>query len=233
MLKLYSFGKHFGVVDPSPFVLKVNVYMKMSGIEFENVVHQKNLSLAPKGKLPFIEDKGKKIADSQFIFSYFQKELNCDLDSELSDEQKAVAYLVSKSLDENLYFVLVYSRWLRDDTWPLVKQSFFGRMPAPLKLFIPTIIRKQVAKGLKGQGITRHSNDELQIILQRTLQSLSDLLGSKKYFFGDNPSSLDATAYGFLAEFILTDIDNPFNDIAQGYPVLVDYCKHIEKEYYS
>ena len=233
MIKLYSFGKHFDVVDPSPFVLKVDAYMRMAGIEFENINHPKNLSNAPKGKLPFIEDKGKIIADSQFIFSYFQNKLNCDLDAQLSEEQKAIAYLVTKSLDENLYLVLVYSRWLRDDTWPLIKQSFFGKMPAPLKLIVPYIIRKQVAKGLKGQGITRHSNDELQTILKCSLQSLSDLLGSKRYFFGDKPSSLDATAYGFLAEFILTNINNPFNDIAQGYPVLVDYCNNIKKEYYS
>ncbi|NRA22809.1 MAG: glutathione S-transferase N-terminal domain-containing protein, partial [Oceanospirillaceae bacterium] len=114
MIKLYSFGPHFGVADPSPFVLKVDAYLRMAGIEFENISDPNNLSRAPKGKLPFIDDQGELIADSQFIFTHFQDTPQTDLDLHLNEQQKAIAYLTAKSLDENLYFVLVYSRWLRD-----------------------------------------------------------------------------------------------------------------------
>lgn len=233
MIKLFSFGKKFGVVDLSPFVLKVDAYMRMAGIPFKNIAHPKNLSLAPKGKLPFIEDEGKQVADSQAIILHFKQDSDKDLDFELTVQQKAIAYLVTKSLDENLYFVLVYSRWLRDDTWPLIKQAFFAKLPFPIKHIVPNIVRKQLLKGLTGQGMARHSNDELKGILRQSLQSLSDLLGSGPYFFGDKPSSLDATAFGFLAEFILVDIDNPFNRIAREYPALVQYCNRIDKLFYT
>ncbi len=33
MIQLHSFG----VIDPSPFILKVDAYMHMAGIEFEHV----------------------------------------------------------------------------------------------------------------------------------------------------------------------------------------------------
>jgi hypothetical protein len=56
MIKLYSFGPSFGVADPSPYVLKVDVYMRMANIEFTSVPDVKNLQKAPKGKLPFITD---------------------------------------------------------------------------------------------------------------------------------------------------------------------------------
>jgi len=233
MIKLYSFGENFGVTDPSPFVLKVNTYMRMCKIEFESIAHPKNLNLAPKGKLPFIEVDGEKIPDSQQIIAHLKKRPEQDLDSHLNDEQKAIAYLVTKSLDENLYFVLVHSRWLRDDTWPTIKNAFFGKLPFPLKQLVPGIVRKQIRKGLKGQGIGRHSNQEMQQILRCSLQALSDLLGAKKYFFGDKPSSLDATVYAFLAAFILVNLDNPFNTIAKGYPNLVDYCQRVNAEYFS
>jgi len=233
MIKLYTFGEKFGVADPSPFVLKVDAYLRMAGIDFENINRPDNLSKAPKGKLPFIIDGDKTIADSQAIIEYIKTNPDNDLDKPLSDEQRAVAYLVTKSLDENLYFVLVYSRWLRDDTWPLIKEAFFSQLPFPLKYLVPNIVKKQVSKALKGQGIARHSNEELQHILHCSLKSLSDLLGAKKYFFGDNPSSLDSAAFGFLAELILVDIDNPFNNIAKSYPSLVDYCRNIQAEYYS
>jgi len=233
MIKLYTFGEKFGVADPSPFVLKVDAYLRMAGIDFENINRPDNLSKAPKGKLPFIIDGNKTIADSQAIIEYIKTNPDNDLDRLLSDEQRAIAYLITKSLDENLYFVLVYSRWFRDDTWSLLKDAFFSQLPFPIRHIVPTIVRKQVVKGLKGQGIARHNNKEIQHILHCSLKSLSDLLGSKRYFFGDNPSSLDSAAFGFLAELILVNIDNPFNSIAKSYPSLVSYCQNIQAKYYS
>lgn len=232
MIKLYGFGSKFGVTDPSPFVLKINTYMRMAKIDFESVNLFSNLRKSPKGKLPFIIDGDKRVADSQFIIQHFKEKYGDTLDTHLSSEQQALVYLITKSLDENFYFTLVYSRWLQNDTWPLVNKAFFGKLPFILRTLVPAIARKSVANSLKGQGITNHSCDEIKQICRNTLQSLSDLLGDKDYFFGDKPSSLDATAYAFLAEFILVNFDNPFNQIAREYTVLVNYCQRIQQEYY-
>lgn len=111
------------------------------------------MKISPKKKLPFIEDKGLKIGDSTFILDYLTKTYQIDIDGFLTKEQRATAHLISKSLDENLYWCLVYSRWLKDDTWPLLNDAFFGKIPALLKLFVPNIIRKSVKKNLYGQDI--------------------------------------------------------------------------------
>ncbi len=75
MIKLFCFGPHFGVADPSPFVLKVATYMKMAGIEFESHADIRNLQRAPKGKLPYIEDDGELVADSFFIIKHLEKNM--------------------------------------------------------------------------------------------------------------------------------------------------------------
>ena len=149
------------------------------------------------------------------------------------EEQKAIAYLITKSLDENLYFVLVYSRWAREDTWPLLNKTFFGKLPLLMRTIIPKIVRRQVLKELQGQGISRHSNEEIQNILRLSLDSLSTLLGDKEYFFGAKPSSLDAVVFGLLSQFILVNFNNPFNAIAKSYPTLVHYCERIRQNYYQ
>jgi glutathione S-transferase len=106
MIKLYSFGSGFGVTDPSPFVLKVDAYMRMANIEYQNIPDDSNIRKAPKGKLPFMTDRDKTIADSEFIIAYLQEKYQVKLDAHLSAEQKATAYLFGKSLDENLYWCL-------------------------------------------------------------------------------------------------------------------------------
>ena len=87
-------------------------------------------------------------------------------------------------------------------------------------------------KTLHGQGISRHSKTEIQDICRLTFQALSDLIGENEFVFGDKPCSLDATIFAFMAEFILAELDNSFNEIARSYPVLVKYCQRIFKTYY-
>ncbi len=233
MIKLYNFGSAFGLPDPSPFVMKVDVWMRMSAIPFEPVSGVANLRKAPKGKLPFIDDGGKRVADSHLIINYLRAQYDSPLDKGLSREQRAIATLVGKSLDEQLYWCLVYSRWIRADTWPLVKATFFNPLPAPMRTIISSIARHKVKRSLYLQGFGRHRDEEILLMTTEMFQALADLLGDKRYFFGERPSTLDATAYGFLSEFILSEIQNEFSERARGYENLVRYCEAIRNRYYA
>lgn len=233
MIKLYGFGDAFGVIDASPFVVKVDLFLKLAGIEFEFLADFNNLKLSPKNKLPFIDDDGKKIADSAFILNYLTDKYHIKLDEQLSVEQKSQAALYTHALDESLYWTLVYSRWVKADTWPVISETFFNELPIPLKWFLPNIIRKDVIKTLKRQGFGRHSETELLTKADEHFSALSLLLGENDYFFGDKPSSFDAVAYSALCEFISVDFFNSFNQQARKYENLVQYCQRIEAKYYN
>ena len=233
MITLYGFGEGFGLVDASPFVLKIDVYLRIAGLEFERKSEIANLRTAPKGKLPYIVEGGKTIADSAFILDYLNSKPGVSLSSDLSPEQRAQAYLIAKSLDENMYWCLLYSRWIREQTWPLTRATFFGSLPFPMSRFVPFIVRRSVRSAIYKQGLGRHSDSEIQQIFIYSLDSLSVLLGNKSYFFNDKPSVLDVCVFGFLAQFILADIDNEFNDIARRYENLASFCRNIHKRYYS
>lgn len=233
MIKLYSFGPKFGLPDPSPFVLKTDLYMRIAGIEFETITDGKNMQNAPKGKLPFIEDKGKVVADSFFILEYLRKEKAVTLDNWLSDEQVAMSHLIGKALEESFYWCIVYSRWMKEETWKLIKQAFFSSMPLPLRLIVPGLIRRGVKGALKKQGIGRHSDEEILLIANRTLKSVSVLLADKPYIMGDKACSLDASVFAFLASVILVDINDPLTQSARKYQNLVDYCQRIQQQYYA
>ena len=232
MLTLYSFGPCFGVADLSPFVLKVDLYLRVTGIEFQNKSSIGNLQKAPKGKLPFIIDDGQQIADSHHILAYLQKKYPNALDQHLSEEQKASAYLMAKSLDENLYWCIVYSRWIRDDTWPIIKQAFFSNMPFPVKYIAPFVAQKGVKDALKKQGIGRHSNEEIMRLTHETLSSLSTLLSNKSYFYGEEITTFDIQAFAFLAELILVNLNNPMIEMARTFANLVAFCDRIQDQYY-
>ncbi len=231
MLKLLGFSPAFGLPDASPFVVKVDTYLRMTGLEYDYEGGMQNLKKAPKGKLPLLEDEGKIIPDSEIIIDYLKHEKNADLDYWLSDEQRAVAHLVIKSLDENLYWCLVYSRWVNQETWLKVKDNFFAGMSFPLKVILPPLLRSGVKSSIKKQGMGRHSEEEVLAIANKSFVSLEDMLGEKDYFFGDQPCSLDATVYGHVACFIRSELKNRFNQDARQYTKLVDFCHRIAMKY--
>jgi len=209
LIKLFSFGENLGVADISPFVLKIDAYMRMAGIDFESSPDFNNLMKAPKGKLPYIDDEGVIVSDSFFIIRHLKKKYGVSLDKHLTDEQKAISKLIIKSLDENFYWCLIYSRWINNDTWPTIRSTLFGDMPFPLKYVVPSVARKGVKSAFIKRGMGKHSDSEILEIAEDTLQNLSVMLSDKTYFFGDSPSTLDAATYAFLAQVTLAELDTP------------------------
>src|SRR5205823_1444055 len=101
MITLHTFGPMFGLPDPSPFVTKADVLLKMSGLPYAK--KPSGLRGAPKGKLPYIEDDGVNIADSTFIRMHLERKYGIDFDRPLSSEEKGFAWALEKMLEDNLY----------------------------------------------------------------------------------------------------------------------------------
>lgn len=232
MIKLYSFGPNLNVPDPSPFVLKTNLLLKVSKLPFEVISGTQYLQKAPKGKLPYIEDKDKVVTDSFFIEKYLKKTYQFDVNVHLSTEQRAYSDLTCSALEERLYWCIVYFRWVYESNWAVIKPMFFGDMPFPLNKIIPKIARKGMIKAMHGQGTGRHSEAEILKIAEKQLQALSDLLGDKHYFFNDKLGLLDICTYAMLAQILLPDMPSPLVDVTKQYDNLVQFCERVHHVYY-
>ncbi len=232
MIRLFNFGPFFTLPDASPFCLKVDAYLRVTGIPFEVVPGVQNLRRSPKGKLPFIEDEGKIIGDSAFILSHLKEKYGDALDAGLTAEQKGAAHAFIKMLDENFYWCTVRSRWIDDAVWPQMRQVFFGAMPVPLRWIVPPLLRRSVAKTLHGHGMGRHSPAEILEIARRDLRALSEFLGDKPWFFGSGPTTLDVVAFAFLAEVIVPPWKCDLNDLARSIPNLVAFVGRFQSKYY-
>ena len=124
MITLYTFGPAFGLPDPSPFVTKAEVLLKMAGLPYRT--DTKGLSKAPKGKLPYISDGEDIIADSSFIRLHLEKRYTIDFDKGLSQHERGVACAVEKMCEDHLYWLLVYDRWADDANFKRSRQVFRG-----------------------------------------------------------------------------------------------------------
>jgi glutathione S-transferase len=235
MIKLYQFPPAFGLPNASPFCMKVETYLRMAGLPYE-CPRGADFRKAPKGKLPYIVDdgdNGKLVADSTLIIDYLKATYGDKLDARLSAAQRALGVLIQRTFEESLYWPLVHSRWLDDVGFAKVNEAVFGRMKFPLRQIIPVLGRRSLRKQLHAQGTGRHSREEIYAIGCRDITALSDVLGDQPYFLGDEPASVDATGYAFLANLLWVPIDLPMRAHAAKLPNLEAYCQRMKARYFA
>jgi glutathione S-transferase len=76
MITLHTFGPAFGLPDPSPFVIKTETLLKMAALPYRT--NTEGFNKAPKGKLPYVDDDGQRIADSTFIRWHIENKYGFD-----------------------------------------------------------------------------------------------------------------------------------------------------------
>jgi glutathione S-transferase len=234
MIKLYQFEPAFGLPNASPFCMKLETYLRMAALPFEiPPPAMRDLGKAPKGKMPYIDDNGKILADTTFIIDYLKSTYGDKLDGWLSAEQKAIALAFQRLIEENLYWAVVHTRWAEPEGWTKTKAAFFDKMPVPLKWFVPSLARRGLIKEMHGHGMGRHAEQEIHAIGKRDITALADFLGNKPYFLGSEPCSLDATAYAFLANLVWPPVESALKQHAKQYPQLEAYCQRMRSRYYS
>ena len=232
MIKVHQFAPAFGLPNASPFCMKLETYLRMAGLPFE-LVNDGNVLKAPLGKLPWIEDGGTAVADTQFIIEHLKARYGDPLDAHLTPLQRAQATAFQRLFEEDLYWAVVHTRWIDDAGWALTRQAFFGALPPPVSWILPPLARRGLRQELRGHGMGRHAVAEIHAIGCRDITAVADFLGDQPFMLGDRPSSLDAIAYAFLANLLWAPVESPLRRHAQTRPALEAYCQRMKARYYD
>ncbi len=229
-LKLYQFERTWGIPNLSHFCCKIETYLRMAGIEYEI---KPTLPLtAPKGKLPYLEDGDTKLGDSQFIIQHL-KTNNNDLDEGLNKTELALSLAMQRLLEEHLYWATMYSRWQYTDTnWQVNKKAIFGVMPPVIRDIAAAYFRNKIKKQIYGHGIGRHKTEEIFKLGMLDIDALSACLGDKKYFIGEQPTTLDASAFGILINTLGCPIESPLKEYGLSKDNLTNFVARIKAHFY-
>lgn len=232
MITLYQFAPTWGIPNLGQFNVKVETYLRMTKLPYQ-VIETMPLK-GPKGKLPFIEDDGHKVADSHFILEYLKDKYNVPLDEGLNAEQHAIMIAMQRLLEEHLYWVGMYARWLyTDKNWQINKKAIFGGLPPVIRDIAALIYRRLIiGKQIYGQGMGRHKSHDIFHLGKIDLDAISAFLADKPYFMGDKPTSLDASAFGILINTVRSPIESPVKDYGLTLKNLPVYCDRMMGEFF-
>lgn len=228
-LLVYVKPKHSRFLNMSPFCGKSEYLFKLAGVSVDIEIFKGNPKSLPKEKLPVLKIGSEVIADSWFIQEYVKKNLAPDLDSSLSELQKAESWNLTRMTEEYLYWAIVRERWLIDKNWNRLVPAYFASVPALIRGPLSAVIRSSVKKAAWGQGLSRHSHEEVLALSRMCLNSLSQSLGNKKFFMGDHPSTVDTTMAAFISNLIHCDLNPELTEITKSYSNLMDYDERIHQ----
>jgi glutathione S-transferase len=224
MITLYSYPELFGVADNNGYGLKVFAYFKLTGVPFSHQ-HIFDAAAAPRGQLPYIDDDGVAIGDSETIIAHAARKYRLTIDDGLSSAQRGTNLLITRMLDD-LYWVMSYSRWKDERFWPAFCAALRREHPS----LTEAGLRKAQEFNFQRyhyQGIGRY---EPAAAYQRgiaDLQVLANLIPAEGFLHGPKPTSIDAGIYGFIANIHFYDIETPLKQFVAAHPNLVRHCQAI------
>ena len=231
MIRLYGFGPGLGQPDLSPFVMKVMILLRMAGIPFEKVDGIGASRKAPRGKLPFINDNGRIVADSRLIKRYLTEAHLADFSGGYDERTLMLGLLAERTLEESSYFIAVERRWIRPDGWAMLREAAFGNLPAPLRALVPPLVRRSVRNTLRGQGTARMSDAENDMLAAENTRAIASLLGDKPYLLGDRASGSDATVLAFAVAATSGAFPGVLRDAILAEANLVAYRDRLAREF--
>jgi glutathione S-transferase len=227
MIVLYSYPGLFGLPDNNPFGLKVHAFLRLSGLPFrqEQIF---DASRAPRGQLPYIDDAGAIVGDSDTIIAHLKHRHGLAIDQGLTDDDRATDHLVSRMLDD-LYWVMSYSRWADDRFWPQFRETVLAEH-AEVSEGQMAAARDYNLKRYHYQGIGRFEVEAVYARGIADLRTLDHLVGEKPFLHGDQPRSVDTAAYGFLANMLFYPIETPLREYAVRETRLLGYCERVHEK---
>ena len=138
-----------------------------------------------------------------------------------------------KMLEDHVYWVLVYWRWMKDANFKAGPANFFKRAPALIRPLIIRMVLAKVRRNLHGHGISRHNEAEMTVMSDRAFEALSQLLGENKYLMGNEVCGADATAFAFVAGALTPVFESPVRTRVSAMANLVAYRDRMMAEFYK
>jgi len=224
-IKLFVYPRMFAIPNLSPFCCKLETWLRIAKVPYE-LVPTTDPRSAPRGKLPFIEDGGVRIADSSIIIEHLVETRGVDPDARLTEAQRATALLVQRTIEDHYAFVLAYTHLYRDEGLQHTRARF-NAVPALIRPLVANAVHRSIKKMLWTRGTLRYSHDEIVRAAIGDWQAVLSTMSDGPFFFGAEATGIDAIVFGALASTVLTPIPSPIREYLIEQPKCIAYAERV------
>jgi glutathione S-transferase len=154
-----------------------------------------------------------------------------DPDAHLDASQRAIALLVQRTLEEHYAFILAYTHLVRDEGLRHTRARF-DSVPGIVRPLVASMVHGSIKKILWQQGILRHSHEDIVESALRDWRAVLMVMSDGPFFFGEEPSGVDAIVFGALSTSVLTPIESPIRDFLRSQPACISYAERMRASFF-
>lgn len=225
-LTIYAFPRCWGLPNMSPYCVKLETYLRLAGTRYVRKVG--DLREAPRGQMPYARFGGELVGDSDAIIARVISSGGRDLDARLPAAARVQHHAIARMLEESTVWILRYARFI-DEGYADLRGFMDAILPPVLRAVLRPKIRRDMRRALHGQGLGRYTRDQIYAAGRRDLDIVAAALGEQAFFGGDQPSRVDCTVFGFVANFLCEHARSPITDHVSAQPNLVAYTERMRQ----
>ena len=151
---LHLFPRGLTCPSISPFVLKLETFLRMHGIKYVTDFKQ---PLSPKGKCPWITINGVNVSDSQLCIEYLAKKFDLDANPGLTPVDLAISRALRILVEEDWYNAGKQFRWVINGGRHLPNIFRTGYPEFVMKHILIPLKRIEFSRDTYAQGMGRHT----------------------------------------------------------------------------
>ncbi|ETW07465.1 hypothetical protein H310_01977 [Aphanomyces invadans] len=211
---------------------EVQAYARFAQIKL-HMVNARYPEYEATGMLPQLND-GHFLVPTGDIILHLQTYYK-DLDANLSDKQRAESVAFRAIVQEKLARVLDYCQWVDPITYSEVTRPAVQRvMPFPLNRIVPKLLHARHTAAFHASS-SLLSKEHVYLTARDSYVALNSFLEESanrgSFFFGDEPSALDAVVFGHVVDALS---DGQLREvIAIHGPRLVQFATHVRDVYFD
>lgn len=225
---VHTYGPAWDCIDLSPFSIKLQTWLRLAGLPFETRISSPQKM--PQHKLPVLAlADGQLLPDSGAIIERLRADHGDPLrDAAWPAETRAAAQALRALLESEAYFVTAWWRWAdaaNAAQLAPVMQAYLRQIGVPgwlAPLALRNVRGKMLAQ-LNAQGMGRRTPEAIAAIGINAYSAVADWLQDRPFMLGEQPSTLDATVFGFLHALLVPPLNSPVKAFAARQPRLVAY----------
>lgn len=230
---VYTFGNAWGFPGPttSPFGLKLVTWLAMYDVPYEIRV-ENNPGRGPKKKCPWAVVGDQTIGDSTLVIETLKAQRGIEDDAGLTAQQRGIATMTRLMLEEHYHQVWEHQLFIYEGGWKR-SYEFFDQFPPLARTIVRNVARSGLRKQLYARGIGRHDDARIASMGIADLEALEALMGEGPYFFGAEPTGIDATVFAFLAVTHWIPSESPVWEHYHSRPRLTSYTERMLGRYFK
>uniref|UniRef100_A0A182W703 GST C-terminal domain-containing protein n=1 Tax=Anopheles minimus TaxID=112268 RepID=A0A182W703_9DIPT len=217
--------------------LAVRTYLKMLNLPVALEQRANAEFISPGGKrtkLPVLRVENFIYAEFDHIVTFVEQNFNKSLNALLSSDEKDLMRSLICLAEHIFTNAEQYVSWIDPEVRDTVTKKRNGCVfPFPLNHVQNWRKEGAVKRQLRMADYLNVSLKKVIADVDHLCQDLSDRLGDRQYFFGNNPTELDALVFGHLYSIFTMKLPNNVLALTiHKYSNLNQFCFNIEKAYF-